>query len=1307
MRTRTALHIISALLLSTLLLASASDCAVIRVKPTGSDSNDGSTWALAKQTVGAAITAAVSGDEIWVAAGTYGVALTLREEVALYGGFAGTETLRTQRNWTANVSTLDGQQASCVVTVPSGCTTATVIDGFTITRGLSTSGGGIYCDGSSPTITNCTITANTAGNGSGGGIACVAGSTASITYCQITGNHARGQSWTENDGWSDICVGSGGNGGGIYCNASSPSIAKCTISSNDSNASGWTSVTGPSCDQGTSVGSGGGIMCSGGAAPTITGCTMSNNQAHGWATSVYAGPPYSRWIDLGIGGNGGGIYLEVCSPTVTSCTLSNNRANGWVQTGSIGQGYGGGIGCSSSSATVKRCTITTNRAFYGGGLHIWGGGPSILSNSISSNTALAQDIYTEAGHIATGALGGGVYCMSSAATIANNAIRSNTASGSYNDGSGQKVWIGTGGGLYVLGGSAKVYNNTVTGNIVGDRSGVYTSSSTIFVNNIISSNSGGVSVAGGTPVFRSNCVALNTGYNFSGMTDPTGTNGNISADPKLSGANLTAASPCINAGDDSVVQGSWTDVNGHARVYGTNVDIGADEFEGTPTTPVAKPVFDPNGGAVAAGTAVTVTCATTGATIRYTTNGAEPTTSSPTVVSGATVTISSACTLKAKAWKTGVTTSDTASAVFTIIPQVPDLIISPTGGSYEHSVHLRISCPLNDPWLDIHYTTDGTEPTESSPMSHGDEWLLTSCTIKAKAFLTGFTPSNTATASYTIRGPRVVRVNDNAPGIVQDGTSWDTAYRSLREASQAAVPGDEFWVASGVYVSGGQYPVYNPPSNTSLYGGFAGTEATRAERAPALNQTRIDRGTTSYEGTYTSGVATIDGVTISGGVGGRALCGDGTSITVNNCDFTGIKGTCIYTTADTATITGNHFTGNTLNASDDYAIHSRSTNTTVANNAINNNTIAGIYCFGISEPAVIANNALAANSGSGIRINHCAANITNNTVRECGTGIDCDVESNCTIANCIIADNFRGVFKHTTATADVRRSCLYRNSTDYGGMTIPPAANDNMLLDPLFVSGTDLHLTIDSPCIDAGDNAAVQVGWRDLDETTRIIGSAVDIGAYEYLQEPPACSIAEAKSSPSLLNISGVVTASNSPGSYFYVEDPSRANGVRVNWTGTLPPTGKMATVIGYAGTDGATGERYVSPDRVRTGADATVAPLALTCGALGGSAFGAQAGITGAIGLNNIGLLVKVSGRVVDVDPAGAYFYIDDGSSIWNARTHVATKVVARTAIDGRPYAGKWVTVTGISSCVKSGDSIERCILVQRSQDIKEIASP
>src|SRR5262245_41715999 len=65
---------------------------VLFVKPSGNDASAGTSWTLAKRSITNGMVAASAGDQIWVAAGTYFERVTVKDGVALYGGFAGTET---------------------------------------------------------------------------------------------------------------------------------------------------------------------------------------------------------------------------------------------------------------------------------------------------------------------------------------------------------------------------------------------------------------------------------------------------------------------------------------------------------------------------------------------------------------------------------------------------------------------------------------------------------------------------------------------------------------------------------------------------------------------------------------------------------------------------------------------------------------------------------------------------------------------------------------------------------------------------------------------------------------------------------------------------------------------------------------------------------------------------------------------------------------------------------------------------------------------------------------------------------------
>ena len=167
---------------------------------------------------------------------------------------------------------------------------------------------------------------------------------------------------------------------------------------------------------------------------------------------------------------------------------------------------------------------------------------------------------------------------------------------------------------------------------------------------------------------------------------------------------------------------------------------------------VETPTISPAGGEVEEGTAVTLACATEGATIRYTLDGTEPTASSTAYTSP--IAISSACTLKAVAMKDGCTTSEVATAAFTIKARevVATPVISPAGGEYESSVTVSIACATSG--ASVYYTLDGTVPTAASTLYNGSITITESATLKAIAVKDGYyTNSSVVSAVYTITQP--------------------------------------------------------------------------------------------------------------------------------------------------------------------------------------------------------------------------------------------------------------------------------------------------------------------------------------------------------------------------------------------------------------------------------------------------------------------------------------------------------------------------------------------------------------------------
>jgi parallel beta-helix repeat protein len=381
---------------------------LIHVSAAGDDANDGLTWATAKRTVQAGLNAAQAGRQVWVAAGTYVENITLKAGVALYGGFAGYETKMYQRDWTANQTILDGNQAGCVVTAPSGATQSTRIDGFVIRNGAGAVYpycGGILCSAASPTIANNTITGNSGTDGAG-----ISSEPASIPL--IVGNTITG-----NTGGGINCYGgaliinnsiTNNTGGGVLCYIDPVAATLPEIISNKIAANGGSGIY---CDA---------QSASYVASPLIVGNTITDNIASS--------------------SGGGGICYLGSSTVPGAGTIANNVITGNVSAGTSSIVAGGGIYCYFASPAIAGNTIMGNNAYKGGGIYCYYASPAIASNVIAGNSASRY--------------GGGICShISYSPTIANNTIVGNYAK--------------DGGGIYCVAGTQSITNTIIAFNSSG------------------------------------------------------------------------------------------------------------------------------------------------------------------------------------------------------------------------------------------------------------------------------------------------------------------------------------------------------------------------------------------------------------------------------------------------------------------------------------------------------------------------------------------------------------------------------------------------------------------------------------------------------------------------------------------------------------------------------------------------------------------------------------------------------------------------------------------------------------------------
>jgi len=234
-------YILSVLLISLVSTSAIGARFYVDVNATGN--NTGTNWANAFPDLQQALSTAIFGDEIWVAAGTYkptsgsdrNISFDLRAGVDLYGGFNGTETTLSQRDFNTNVTILSGDigqvgaiadNSQNVLKAVSLITNVT-IDGFRVANGNGSSnyGAGIRITGSVVTIRNCVFVNNTAWGG--GALYATNNSTITITNCTFSNN---------------IGTDTGAGGGAVRFTNSRYTITDCSFFSNQLTAGSGTNT---------------------------------------------------------------------------------------------------------------------------------------------------------------------------------------------------------------------------------------------------------------------------------------------------------------------------------------------------------------------------------------------------------------------------------------------------------------------------------------------------------------------------------------------------------------------------------------------------------------------------------------------------------------------------------------------------------------------------------------------------------------------------------------------------------------------------------------------------------------------------------------------------------------------------------------------------------------------------------------------------------------------------------------------------------------------------------------------------------
>ncbi len=265
-----------------LVLSASAAAATVYVDPSATGAGDGSSWANGYTVLNDAISAANAGDEVWVIAGTYTGTTTLKDQVKVYGGFAGTETLASQSAPFVNLTYLSGNGTSRAVD-GSGLDSTTVLRGFHIIDGNLTAmeqfGAGMRLTDSDVAIVNCVFAGNSSASLGGGAV--VFGGSPTFLNCRFTGN--------------DATLTSGAVG---VRNGAAPTFVNCLFDGN----------TGL---EGAGVGSFG-------SDPTFINCTFAKN----------ATPPAPD------GGGGGALTDYTLTSVLKNCVVYENTA-AWPDTDSF------------------------------------------------------------------------------------------------------------------------------------------------------------------------------------------------------------------------------------------------------------------------------------------------------------------------------------------------------------------------------------------------------------------------------------------------------------------------------------------------------------------------------------------------------------------------------------------------------------------------------------------------------------------------------------------------------------------------------------------------------------------------------------------------------------------------------------------------------------------------------------------------------------------------------------------------------------------------------------------------------------
>ncbi len=443
------------------------------------DSGDGLGWLTAKKTVQAAIDVAnISGavgnpNEVWVKAGVHtpvdqSSSFVLKPYVKLYGGFDGTETVLSQRDYDTNHTIL-----SCDLTGDDQW-----IDNWGVAADGATQQGAIISD-------SLFVTPE---------IGWVLDESTAADNCYNVVTVPEDSDLDANtifDGFvvtggyqiiiSDSMYGSGIN---ILDDNSIMTLKNITVSGNTLSRNGV--LAGSLFGAGICIRAGGNII-------NISDCTIRANMQNNSPTS---GNVYSY---------GAGLYSE-SQLLMAKCDIVGNGSIA-VSEDNFVYLYGTGMSIFANNSTVSGSAIHSNKTissaknlvyFYGGGLYLSGDNSQLVTSTVNGNVG---SVYSRDYYIYV--YGAGVYSTGNNLKISDCSIENNVLAGATDSINSSYYARLYGGGLYLSGSSgdnAEVVNCTVTnnsltssavdGNCLTRGAGIYSDLDLLLINSTVEGNSG-------------------------------------------------------------------------------------------------------------------------------------------------------------------------------------------------------------------------------------------------------------------------------------------------------------------------------------------------------------------------------------------------------------------------------------------------------------------------------------------------------------------------------------------------------------------------------------------------------------------------------------------------------------------------------------------------------------------------------------------------------------------------------------------------------------------------------------------------